>query len=226
VAQPADFRFFVQDLTLIDSEDREVLVSLAVRSPWQTEAVALLDFEDQAGSCGQGSALTNDRILGTVPQRVYKAVLFSNGVPEQLNHEDPLLHPAPLQATDLTWGWLTGFKFFVAELHQIAEDRGDGVVVRPGVGLVHIGSRSCSGDPRLTTTCQRPDRNRIRLESFDPDKNVIVADIGALFADTDLSQDAQCHSAGAYCASPFARMGIDWDSGQSVLGVQTVYRVE
>jgi hypothetical protein len=42
---------------------------------------------------------------------------------------------------------------------------------------------------------------------------------------TDLSQDAQCHSAGECCAPMFAHAGVDWDTGQS-LPTQSVYRVE
>ena len=55
--------------------------------------------------------------------------------------------------------------------------------------------------------------------------DVIVADIAALFANTDLTQDAQCHSTGEFCPGPFASAGIDIATG-AALPEQTLFRVE
>jgi hypothetical protein len=98
--QPVDFRFYVQDLALIDAAGKQVPVRLKDQSPWQTPDVAPIDLTDASGSC-VGTPETNDVILGSVPAGDYKGITFRNGVPEQLNHEDPVLHPAPLQVTDL-----------------------------------------------------------------------------------------------------------------------------
>ena len=221
---PADFRFFVQDLKLIDDQGQEVAVELDDRSPWQTTDVALLDFEDQTGEC-VGNMPTNDRITGRVPPGRYRGVVFTNGVPEALNHEDPAKYPAPLQASDLTWAWLTGFKFFLAEL-RAAEPGGAAVddSHAPGIGLVHVGSRQCTKTDG-TTRCARASRNQVSLNDFDPDMQVIVADIARVFDETDLTQDTQCHSADESCVSMFEQLGIDWASGQAV-GTQHVYRAE
>jgi uncharacterized repeat protein (TIGR04052 family) len=225
LATPADFRFYVQDLRLLNERDEQVPVQLSVRDPWQTDTVALLDFEDATGGCSQGTAVTNAEITGRVPAGNYHGVVFKNGVPEALNHEDPLLHPAPLQISDLNWSWLSGFKFFVAQLRQV--DSALAVNATPGLGLLHVGSRACTGDPMVSAVCERPNRNEIVLDQFDPDANVIVADLGALFADSDLTQENQCHSdATPACAPLFLRLGIDWDSGQDVPDAQHVYRVE
>lgn len=223
--EPADLRFFVQDVRLISESGNLVSVTLAERAPWQVSSVALLDFADDQGACSQGSRETHDQIEGSVPVGVYRGIAFRNGVPERLNHEDPLLHPPPLQATDLTWGWLTGFKFFVAELRQVAgsdEDAG----VASGFGLLHIGSADCNGSPKDgSARCTRSNRNDIRFEQFDAENDVIVVDVGKLFANTDLRQDTQCHSDKDLCKDLFERVGVNWETGRGA-GTQQVYRVE
>jgi uncharacterized repeat protein (TIGR04052 family) len=221
---PADLRFFVQDLRLIADDGRAVPVTYDERSPWQVASVALLDFEDQTGACSQGTAETNAEITGSVPHGHYDGVEFSNGVPEALNHEDPLKHPAPLQVTDLTWGWLTGFKFFVAELRQAADPDDDASLGGSGLGMLHVGAAACNGTPG-GTLCQHANRNDIRLPHFDPERDSIVVDVGALFSKTDLAQSIQCHSDIEACEPLFANVGVDWKTGRTT-DTQTVYRVE
>jgi uncharacterized repeat protein (TIGR04052 family) len=219
-AEPADFRMFVQDLRLIDDEGHEVSVALEERSPWQTATVALLDFEDASGACA-GTAVTNDIITGQVAPGNYRGIVFRNGVPEAENHQDPIDDRGPLQTTDLNWSWLGGFKFFVGELRS-----GRGAQTgAPTGGIVHVGSRACSGSPALGISCSQQNRNEVRLDDFDPASNVIVADLAGLFADSDLSGTVLCHSDVDACVAPFARLGIDWDSGASTTE-QSVYRVE
>lgn len=214
---PADFRFYVQDLKLITSDGEEVEVALDTRAPWQTPDVALIDFEDMSGRC-KGTPETNTTITGTVPAGDYRGVVFSNGVPEALNHLDQASQPPPLDVTELYWAWLTGYRFMVAELLQdVAEDAG---VAQPGIGLMHIGSTSCRKD----RGCSKQNRNLVRLSDFKPDSDVIVADLAALFGDSDLAQDLQCHSADAICAPMFERLGVDFATGES-LPEQRLFRV-
>jgi uncharacterized repeat protein (TIGR04052 family) len=216
---PADLRFYVQDLALIDASGEAVAVELDERSPWQAEQVALIDFQDDRGDCS-GSPDKNDVITGHVRHGKYTGVSFSNGVPEALNHEDPLQYPAPLQVTDLTWGWLTGFRFFVAEVHDVD-------AAGSGIGLMHMGSTACTG-LRGNSSCSRPNRNHVELEDFDPKANAIVVDMAALFSGTDVASDSQCHSSGAgaeVCPAMAERLGVDFSSGQASPDTQRVYRV-
>lgn len=225
---PADFRFYVQDLKLIDANDKEVPVKLDTRAPWQSKDVALIDFEDAQGRC-HGTAETNTTITGRVPRSdsgAYKGVVFSNGVPESLNHLEQSTQQPPLDVTDLFWTWLSGYRFVVAELVEDAADGGsassadDAGAALPGIGLMHVGSTACRKDQG----CTKPNRNLIRLSDFNPEKDVIVADLGAIFQDTDLSQDMQCHAADALCAPMFEQIGVRFDTGAS-LKEQKVYRV-
>jgi uncharacterized repeat protein (TIGR04052 family) len=222
-ARPVDFRFYVQDLALIDADGEEVPVALETRAPWQTEDVALIDFEDMKGSC-KGTPETNITITGKVPAGEYTGVVFTNGVPEALNHLDQSQQPPPLDVTELYWAWLSGYRFMVAELAQDGEPAPaadeDAGVVQPGVGLMHIGSTSCRKD----RGCTKKNRNRVRLTDFKPDSDVIVADMAAIFGDTDVAQDMQCHSADEICAPMFERLGVDFATGESN-DAQKVFRV-
>lgn len=224
-AVPADFRFYVQDLALTTSDGDEVPIVLDARAPWQTKDVALIDFEDGQGRC-KGTPETNTTITGKVPAGDYTGVVFTNGVPEELNHLDQSTQPAPLDVTELYWAWLSGYRFMIAELVQDGEPASDVAVdadagvVQPGVGLMHIGSTACRKD----RGCTKKNRNRVQLSDFKHDSDVIVADIAAIFGDTDLAQDMQCHSADEICAPMFERLGVDFATGESQES-QKVFRV-
>jgi uncharacterized repeat protein (TIGR04052 family) len=221
---PADFRFYVQDLKLITADGEEVEVALDTRDPWQTADVALIDFEDMQGRC-HGTPETNVTITGKVPAGEYTGVVFTNGVPEERNHLDQSTQPAPLDITDLYWAWLTGYRFMVAELEEDGEPApdvaadDDAGVAQPGLGLMHIGSTSCRKD----RGCTKQNRSVVRLQGFDPSSDVIVADIGAIFSDTDLTQNMQCHAADEICAPMFERAGVDFATGES-LATQKIFR--
>jgi uncharacterized repeat protein (TIGR04052 family) len=212
--EPQDFRFFVHDIRLIAADASEVPVEIDERAPWQGVGTALLDFEDASGGCVSGDAATNTRVTGLAPPGDYTGIAFRIGVPEGQNHGDPAVQPAPLAAGSMTWGWLSGYKFLRAELGSEA-----------GGGVLHLGAAACSGDPAAgSVTCSRSNRPEVSFAEFDPASDVIVADIAALFAGTELSASTLCHSSGAPCEPLFDSLGVDLASGQSAPG-QTVFRV-
>jgi uncharacterized repeat protein (TIGR04052 family) len=217
---PQDFRMFVQDLALLRADGSRVPVKFAVRTPWQAQApdVALLDFEDNTGRCSEGTPETNMEITGTAPAGEYTGISFGNGVPEELNHADPVTLPDPLKThASLSWGWLTGFRFMKAEVVQVVAE-GETF----GTGLVHPGSMGCAkADTEIT--CTKPNRNQITLMGFDPSKDTVLIDLAAIFAQVNLTEDAQCHGSGSACAPTFDALGIDFASGQPKDG-QTVFR--
>jgi len=224
--QPADFRFYVQSVRLVDATGKDVPVTLDTRSPWQTPDVALLDFENGTGACAtDGNPEMNATVTGTVPPGTYTGIVFENGVPDALNHSDPLTVPPPLQPAPMTWGWLYGYKFIKAELAATGAPTGDAA---PGYGLLHLGSVGCEmdgdgGDAGIS--CSIPDRNEVRLTGYQLGSSIIVADIASIFQGTDLSQDNQCHSGGPACPPMFAAAGVDLTTGQS-LATQAIYRLE
>lgn len=218
---PTDLRLFVQDLALITSSGKAVPVALDVRRPWQSKQVALLDFEDGEGECGEGNPETNTKITGTVPKGRYTGIRFSNGVPEKLNHGDPTDAQDPLsEFGDLSWGWLGGFRFIKAEVREVSD------AADFGCGVAHVGSTACSGDPdEGTVKCRKPNRNLIELVEFDPELDVIVIDVAKVFEGNDLTKASECHSTGANCEPMFEALGIGLEDGEP-LDAQSVFRVQ
>jgi uncharacterized repeat protein (TIGR04052 family) len=182
----------------------------------------LLDFEDGTSACLAGTGELNVELSGRVLEGDYRGIAFTNGVPEAQNHADPSRLPPPLQAGSMSWGWLLGYRFFMAEVAEVAASADAAV---PGSALLHVGSTACSGNPSAGgISCGKPNRNRVRLVDFDPDTDSVIVDVGSLFDDADLSQVTTCHSSGDECAAFFERVGIDLADG-APLDRQALYRV-
>lgn len=204
-----DFRFYVHNLRLIDTQGAEVPVRIEDRDPWQGRNLGLIDFENGDGACGTaGDVGVNAQITGWVKNGNYRGLKFSNSVPADLNHADPLTLGAPLHAGGMTWGWLTGYKFFAAELQQTNAKEGK----TPGSAIFHIGSRTCDGSPD-GIACMKSNRNEVVLPEFVLDTHEIVVDLKPIFAQADLSQKNPCHSTTEVCIPMFKAVGVDWETG-------------
>ncbi len=226
--EPRDLRLFVQDVQLLDEQGTAHPVTIDERSPWQAAHVALLDFEDGTGACTNGNANLNDRITGKVDPGTYTGIVFTNGVPEEINHADPATSPPPLTAGGMTWGWLLGHLFIKAEMTST----GDAGV---GLGLLHLGSVGCTNsadggqsNPNQgpTMPCKQPNRNQVRLTGFSPETSAIVLDVGTIFAGVDLTANSMCHSMGASCPTMFESVGLDYTDGGARLSTHPAFRVE
>lgn len=242
---PQDLRFYVSNLRLVNEQGEQVPFNVDEHSPFQGGGVALLDFEDGSGACSNGDPDLNSSITGTVPPGQYVGLAFSTSVPFDLNHADPTTLPAPLQAGSMSWGWLLGYKFFVAEVAQVLGSRDtdagvngagiDAAAPAAGLGLLHLGSTECVNafdvdgganvDAPSSTQCGKPNRNEIELLDFEPDSSTIVVDVARLFALTDLTTMSMCHSAGDACPALFSSVGIDFESGEP-LADQKLFHVE
>jgi uncharacterized repeat protein (TIGR04052 family) len=217
---PQDLRMFIQDLALLADDGTRVPVESEVRAPWQSESVALLDFEDGTGNCS-GTAETNDEITGSVPAGNYKGIRFAVGVPDALNHADPTKEADPLKSSaSLSWSWLSGFRF--AKIELVKTDASE-----YGAGMFHPGSQACAGNPSEgTVKCSKPNRNAVELEAFDPEADTIVIDLEPLFAATDLSVETACHAGDkTVCEPMFNAWGLNHADGAPKDG-QTVFKTE
>jgi uncharacterized repeat protein (TIGR04052 family) len=250
-AKVQDFRFFVQDVRLVASDGSEVPMVLDERAPHQSRDVVLIDFTDGRDSCTTGDATANTVITGRVPPGTYRGLSFAIGVPEGLNHGDPAVLPAPLTAIGASWGWVQGHRFFIAEMRHAPEltsfdggaavdagaatDAGSGSsgggghnasAAQPGLAIAHIGSTGCVGGAGgVGIRCDHPNRGAVKLTGFDPTVGSVVADLGAVFAGTDLLRGLLCHGRGESCTPPMIAAGIDVASGLP-LPTQQVFRVE
>ena len=196
---PTDFRLYISGVSLIDSNGAEVALSLEQDGLWQRENLALLDFENGSGPCVNGTAATNTTIRGEVPAGTYTGVRFTLGVPFSMNHVDQTTAQAPLDLTALFWSWNGGYKF--ARMDHTSAAQPDG-------WFVHLGSTGCTptGSPVTpATSCANEHRMTVTFNGFDWTTDEIVADLGAILSDSDLTantaakgcmsfpNDPECH---------------------------------
>ena len=196
--QLSDLRFFVYDVALIDAQGAGAPLLLMDDGMWQTARLALIDLEDGRGRCENGSAETNNRLSGRVAPGNYTAIEFRIGVPEDLNHADPVIAEPPLNLSTMHWHWRSGYKFMRAGL---ASDR-DHV-------WLHLGSNRCAGTVGNISGCEGSNRVNVRL----PGRDTVTIDMAVLFAGADLEDGVgtDCSSGPAEpdCASLFGALGID-----------------
>ncbi|BAU11344.1 hypothetical protein LEP3755_18370 [Leptolyngbya sp. NIES-3755] len=230
---PADFRFYISEVELINAQGKAVPVTLTQDNRWQHQNVALIDFENKTGMCTNGTVEMNDRIVGTVPKGNYKGVRFTLGVPFNLNHEDATIAPSPLNLTSLWWNWRGGYKFaridFVPPMSGMKHDAPsqpaqDGThspskQARESFAI-HLGSTGCkaNNNRQKPENCENPNTATITIDSFDPQKSVIVADLQSLLANTNLGQNQPNTAIGCMsepqdkdCAGIMTSFGLPWN---------------
>lgn len=206
-----DFRFFVQDVTLIGRSGERARVQLVERAPFQTPDVALIDLA--AGQCGASSEPGRTTLEGEVEPGEYTALELTLGVPERVNHQNFAAAKAPLADASTYWGWANGYRFILAAISlptsgdALAAD--GGAAEEPGSSVVHVGAGGCSGSTSRGFACSRPNRARIRLDDFDPERSVIVADLAQVFSELDVQQGVVCHGFAPECAGAYAALGLD-----------------
>ena len=99
--------------------------------------------------------------------------------------------------------------------------------------LIHLGSTGCKESAQSSLFgCLNPNRATITLEDFDPDDNVVIADLAELLYQTDLSSNQANTPTGCMsspddsdCASIIQRLGLAFD-GQTASEGQNFFFVE
>jgi uncharacterized repeat protein (TIGR04052 family) len=188
---PTDFRFYVSDVTLLTATGDAVPLSLEQDGQWQFQTVALLDFEDASGSCNSnlGTPETRNQVIGTIPSGNYTGIRFKLGFGPELNHQDIAAASPPLDITPLWWIWRSGYKFTRIDLVTQTSTVGAPTDFDdPANGFsIHLGS-VCQGAVAAARpdTCSNPNVADVILNGFDVTRNVVVADLAALVANTNL----------------------------------------
>ncbi len=233
---PSDFRMFISDVKLIDANGKTVPLELTQDKTWQFENVALIDFESGASHCRNGTGPLNQSVRGTVPHGQYKGIEFTLGVPFELNHGNPTVAPAPLSSTAMFWNWQGGYKFLKFDAAttgrpsptQPADPQGGG---NASGFSVHLGSTACASDSKTTppSSCKNPNRVTVRFDSFDPSKDIVIADIGAVLANANVDVNTPKTAAGCMsfpndpdCPPIMKAFGLPYDGQPG--GVQQFFR--
>lgn len=231
--KPLDFKLYVHGVQLIRADNNKAVdVTLEQDGKWQYKTVALLDFEDDSGSCSNGTTAVNTKLVGRVPVGSYSGLKLSLGVPESMNHQNQATAESPLNVEGMFWSWLTGYKFLridVTPAHGMmapqadAEDAGAGHEGAVMGFLVHLGSTMCSGNPMggEGVDCKRANRPSASFASFDASKQKVVVDLAALLETSDVSMNKGgqpgCMSApdDPECEQIFEQLGVDLATGES-----------
>ena len=251
---PSDFRLYVSELAMLDAAGNATPVSLEQDGKWQFEQVALLDFEDKSGPCANGTAETRDVVVGSVPAGSYTGIRFSLGVPFELNHQDATIAPSPLNLTTLFWTWQGGYKFFRVDLEPDRMAMGPMGAPKPegapaekphgapsGHGAadassgwaIHLGSTGCQAASQMQApaACANPNRPTVELMPFEVGSSVVLVDLAALLAGTNVEVNQPesafgCMSApnDSDCAGIMGALGLPFGGAESA--GQTLFRVQ
>jgi uncharacterized repeat protein (TIGR04052 family) len=201
-----DLRFYVHDVALLDASGDAVPVQLEQDGVAQSGDVALLDFEDGAGRCDDGTRMVHTTLRGTVPPGQYGGLRFTLGVPFARNHADPAQATAPLNLGRMSWGWQGGYKFL-----RFEGVREDGTPVR-----FHLGSTGCRGTIGHVDGCARPNRVVVQLAPFVAERDQVLVTLDPLVAGRAGKDGRLCMSQpdDPGCVAAFAALGLDPPSGE------------
>lgn len=210
VASLSDLRFYVHNIRLLDASGNELKVALNPDNIWQSETVAMLDFENGEGDCVNGSPQTNLSIRGQYVGHPASGLRMNIGVPEDYNHADPMLASAPLTYTPMHWHWKSGYKFMRAGIRTPGND-----------GFwIHLGSSRCEGTIGNIIGCKSANRPVIDLPEFVAGESVVIVDLQRLTHGLDLNnrEVSECQSgpAESECESPFKALGVEFSSGTTI----------
>ena len=233
---PTDLRLFVSEVALVNSLGEAVPVKLAQDGVWQLDDIALLDFENSAGPCRNGTAAVNTTVRGTVPAGQYRGLRFTVGVPFARNHGDPTLATSPLNNTAMFWSWQGGYRFIKFDASSkpganagAATDAGN-FTAASGFA-VHLGSTQCASASATEPpgACKNPNRMLLKFENYDPAKTIVAIDMGAALAATNVTVNARRSSPGcmsfekdADCNAVMDAMGLPYD-GLAPSGAQKLF---
>jgi uncharacterized repeat protein (TIGR04052 family) len=209
---PLDLRFFVHGLRVVDGAGREHALELLEDDAWQTDGIALLDFEGDTPECEDGTPETNHLVRASADVASYERLRFRLGVPFALNHSPETSAPSPLNLSTMFWTWQDGYKFM----------RFEGDATGRGGWIFHLGSSGCNGGlSGGTTSCAEPNVVDVDIP-FAPGQEVAL-DLAALLSGSDFAaaDDVGCMSEAAdpECAPLFARLGLG-DSPQKVFSAR------
>lgn len=236
----SDFRMYISNVKLIDSNGKDIDLKLTQDKKWQNSNVSLLDFENKSGDCSNGTEETNKEINGTISKGTYKGLKFTLGVPFEQNHQDVNKAESPLNLTSMFWVWNSGYKFARIDMKTSGIPQGY---------FVHLGSTGCMDsmntkhevDEHSNTSsemmnmkpksCMNPNRSEIILSDFNYEKNKVIIDISKLLENSNVDKNQEKTPSGCMsstddndCEPIMNNLGLKFNNSESK--GQNVFRAE
>ena len=218
-----DLKLYLHDVRLIRAQGQEVPVTLVEDNLWQSNGVAMLDFEDASGACANGTPAVRTALTAQAPAHDdVVGVRFTLGVPFALNHADVGALGSPLNVPSMFWSWQGGRKFL----------RLDGRIQGPDgpVGLrVHLGSTGCIGEVDAITSCMAANRPTFTIMGLKTSSGKVRLDLEPLLDGVALDpldeRSAVCMSAPQTpsCGPIFGALGLPY--GDSPASTPTIFSV-
>lgn len=197
--------FFIYDITLLDANKQ--------RHPFLLDSS---DYPDQVALIVLASTQKHFTLTGVAAGKDFQALEFTVGVPENLNHNNPLRAQAPLNDSSMFWSWQQGYKFL----------RIDGVYANEGSAresegnwVFHLGSTGCDSPSALRPPekpCRNSHRMRVLLQGFNPTSHSIEVNLQSLVQQLADAGDVNC--SGSYqlqdvCVRMLRSLGLNPESG-------------
>ncbi len=185
-----DFRFTVSNVELIRYDGKIFPLALEQDGIWQIGNVAILDLEDAFGPCVQGTPVTRREVRGSAPKGNYRGVRFVLGDPGGANPADPAI-AALLNAGRMRSEIESNNYAMRIELATTAAGEG---AVQPSSQaariVLRIPRQACAPNADSGVQCGADGSIQVTLNDVQPNRHVIVAEIGGLIAESVEGQDA------------------------------------
>lgn len=197
--------FYIYDITLLDADKQ--------RHPFLLDSS---DYPDQVALIVLASTQQHFSLAGVAAAKDFQALEFTVGVPEHLNHHNPLRAQAPLNDSSMFWSWQQGYKFLRID-GVYANDRS--ASGSEGNWVFHLGSTGCDSPSALRPPeepCRNSHRVRVHLQDFDPQHHRIDVNLESLTRQLADAGDVNC--SGSYqlqdvCMRMLRTLGLNPESG-------------
>lgn len=186
-----DYRMYINNVHVHDPITGDEIPVTMDDTDWQTDNVALLDFEnsDDSSDCS-GTPETNTKVIGTIDGSIDLSdveVCFEVGVPSAHNHTDvsDMSIEPPFNLPDMAWSWKFGRKYIKID------GKGDPNNLNVGFNL-HLGAASCGTGPGTSppgTQCNFPNTFEACVTNFDMNGGVINVDVAGILEGNDVTMN-------------------------------------
>ncbi|MFC6440815.1 MbnP family copper-binding protein [Pseudobowmanella zhangzhouensis] len=175
--QVQELRFYLYQLTASDDSGEH---SLHVNQQADNESNVSAEVTLAEFSC-QAEALRAPLTIAPAIPEGSDQLSFVIGVPFELNHQNPLQQPAPLNRPDMFWSWQGGHKFVRLEMARADQHFS-----------FHLGSTGCAAASKVRapqTACEEPNTVAVSLP-WQAGKHIVL-DLAKLLGD-DPDQKQSC----------------------------------